>query len=145
MTRPATPARTSAQQQARRRAALRLATWLCDYPRAARRAAFATDPLSEDDPDPATPALDTVLTQARALARSRPGRDLVCSQAGPGGLVVVAHTPDWSLVARSGGPVLVLARSGRHPRHVPTGPDGGDEVATVVAELIAASRRPPAC
>jgi hypothetical protein len=143
MTRP-TAARTSAQQQARRRAALRLATWLCDYPRAAHRAIFATDALTEDDPDPAVPALDAVLTRARALARSRPGRDLVCSQAGPGGLVVVAHTPDWSLVARSGGPVLLLTRAGRHPRRVEDGPDGGDEVATAVAELIAATRKPQA-
>jgi hypothetical protein len=145
VTDPSTPPRLPRTQQARRRAALRLATWLCDHPAAARRAAFTTDPLTADegDPDPAVPALDAVLREARALARSAPGRDLVCSQAGPGGLVVLAHTPSWSLVARSGGPVLVLARTGRQPRRVQTGGDGDEEVAAVVADLITASRGRP--
>jgi hypothetical protein len=143
MTGPTTPPRASRTQQSRRRAALRLATWLCDHPGAARRATFATDPLGGDDPDPAFPALAAVLREARALARSAPGRDLVCSQAGPGGLVVVAHAPTWSLIARSGGPVLILARSGRQPRRVQAGPDGDGEVAAVIADLIAASRGHP--
>jgi hypothetical protein len=127
-------------QLARRRRALRWATELCDLPPALwrTRSAGAEAVLGNLDDDP---LLADVIVQARALARSRPTREQVASQAGVGGLVVVAHGPTWSLVARSGGPVLVDVHG--YPStvlRVEAGPDRHDDLNATVAELIAASR-----
>jgi hypothetical protein len=85
--------------------------------------------------------LADVIAQARALARSRPTRDLGASQACVGGLVGVAHGPTWSLVARSGRPVRVDVHG--HPgvaHRISAGPARQDDLDTTVAELIAATR-----
>ena len=127
----------------RRRRALRLATELCDLTpdrwQARSVGADTATACADDDP-----VLADVLTEARALARSRPVAALVRSQAGVGGLVVAAHGPTWSLVARSGGPVLVVTDD--HPTGVRVDlVDAAHRVDldATVAELIAASRTQP--
>ena len=89
------------------------------------------------------PVLADVVAQARALAGSRPDDSLVRSQAGVGGYHQPAHGPTWSLVARSGGPVLVICEA--YPDGVRIDADGDRQcdLAAMVAELITASRDQP--
>ena len=91
---------------------------------------------------------DLVLADAMAdvwdVARTRPVPDeQVWSRSGLGGTVVVAHGPDWSLIARVDGPVLVLSdQSGQVARI--DGDRGVDfELAGLVPELLAAARGEP--
>jgi hypothetical protein len=93
----------------RRALAERFATELCDVPPAVwERQAFGSVSSHlahvEDDPE-----LAEVVADAWDVARSHPPHDQVQSRPGTAGRVVVAHGDTWTLVARSGGPVLVLS------------------------------------
>lgn len=54
------------------------------------------------------PGAADVIADAFDLAHSRPTADVVQVSDGVAGAVVLAHGPSWSVVARSGGPVLLL-------------------------------------
>jgi hypothetical protein len=97
-------------QERRRRLTDQFATELCDLPPAvwAVRAVGATQSLrvSIDHED----ALVDLMVQVWDLTRVRPlTPDLVVTRSGAGGSVLVTHGDTWSLVARSGGPVLVVS------------------------------------
>ena len=135
----ARPSRADAQSRLRRRA-VRLATELCDLsPEQWLLCSVGADApivtITEE------PAVAEVIDQARVLARTRPAPDQVRSQAGAGGLVVVAHGPAWSLVARAGGPVLVLCAS--YPTGARIDADPSPELGALVADRIAVSRDRP--
>lgn len=89
--------------------AARFAAEMCDLPPAVweRRASGSVSShvaYVEDDPE-----LADVIAEAWDLARSDPSETQVRSRAAPAGRVVVAQGGSWTLVARSGGPVLVLS------------------------------------
>lgn len=137
--------RSSDSVQRRRRRAEALATELCrlrpaQWRRHAAGAAQSRVSYVGDDP-----ALADILAEAWDLARSRPGAGLVRSQRGDAGVVVVAHAQAWSLVARSGGPVLVLSTA--FDGVVRLEPDAERlpevELSTLTAELINLSRGLP--
>jgi hypothetical protein len=105
-------------ERRRVRLAQLLATELCDlapgvWLQRAYGAAVSSRARIEDDA-----VLADVIAQAWDVARTRPDPDLVSSRTGPGGVVVVAHGAGWSLVARAGGPVLLLAQGSQQPARV---------------------------
>ena len=130
-------------ERRRVRLAERLATELCDLaPEVWLQRAYGATASSrariEDDP-----VLADVIAQAWDVARARPDPDLVWSRTGPGGVVVVAHGPGWSVVARAGGPMLLLAQGSQQLARVDGDPDWAGELAVLVEELLAASRGEP--
>jgi hypothetical protein len=136
-------ARSSAKDDERRNLASRLATELwrtqpAAWPSSSHGAAVAERARVDDDL-----VLAEAVADAWDLARSAPDPDLVWSQTGPGGLVVVAHGPHWSLVARAGGPVLVLADNSQQVARIDGDPTLIAELDALISELIAASRGEP--
>jgi hypothetical protein len=109
-----------------------------EWQRRAYGATAASRVRIEDDP-----LVADAIAQAWDLARSRPGPDLVWSRTGPGGAVVVAHGPGWSLVARAGGPILLLAQGSEQVARLDGDPDWAGELVVLVEELLAASRGDP--
>jgi hypothetical protein len=133
---PPKPSPMTSQNRLRRRA-LRLATELCDLsPGQWLLCSVGADApiVSLDD----EPVIAEAIGEARILGHTRPAPGHVRSQAGVGGLVVAAHGRDWSLVARSGGPVLVLCA--QYPDGARLDTDSSPELGVLVAELIAVSR-----
>jgi hypothetical protein len=88
----------------------------------------------DDDPE-----IADVVATAFEVARTAPSRDQVWSQRGEAGVVVVAHGPTWSVVARSGGPILLLAEQYTQVLRVDTDPGWQVELTAMVAELILAA------
>jgi hypothetical protein len=97
-------------------------------------------PIVDLDHDP---ALLDVLTQARDLTNPTITPEVVAggqvrSQVGRGGLVVAAHGPQWSLVTRPGGPLLIVCSE--HPDGARLDPDQTAELSLLVTDLITLSR-----
>jgi hypothetical protein len=138
-------ARSSASPAQRRKLAERFAAELRDLPTArwARQASGAE--LSQLAAISDDPALADIVAEAWELARSQPPAEQVWSRSGDAGVVVVAHGPAWSLVARSGGPVLVLSEAFEDIVRLEPDPDWLPEVelSVLVGELIAAARGEP--
>jgi len=125
------------------RLAIRLATELCDLQPGAweRRAYGATASCRvrvEDDP-----AVADAVADAWDVARCRPVPEGVWSRTGPGGVVVVVHRPVWTLVARAGGPVLLLMQGSELVARLDGDPEWAGELSVLVQELLAASRGEP--
>jgi hypothetical protein len=93
----------------------------------------------DDDPD-----LAEVIAEAWDLARGQPSPDEVASRSGVAGRVVTAHGASWSLIARSGGPVLVMSDVFGDVVRVDGDPDWVAELAELVAELVNVSQGLPA-
>ena len=68
----------------------------------------------------------------------------VQTRTGTAGVVVVAHGPAWSVVARSGGPVLILSDRIAGIVRVDLDQQTGPEVAALVAALVNVGRGLPA-
>jgi hypothetical protein len=100
-----------ADPQARRlRLADRLATELCDLPPRvwAVRSQGANQSLRVSIEH--EEVLADLMVEVWDLTRVRPlTPDLVVTRSGAGGSVLITHGDTWSLVARSGGPVLVVS------------------------------------
>lgn len=134
--------RSSAGPQQRRRLAARFAGELCDLPPGRWRQAASGAQRSRVSYISGDPALGDIVAEAWDLARAQPSQDQVWSRTGDAGLVVVAHGQAWSLVARSGGPVLVLSEA--FEGVVRLEPDEywlpEVELSVLVGELVSASR-----
>ena len=119
------------------------ATELCDLPVGvwrSRASGAARSVRSRVDDDP---LLADVVAELWDVARSRPVSDRVWSGTGAGGAVVVVHGPTWSVVARSGGPMLVVCE-GFAVARIENDPDWAVELAVLTSELInAAAGLPP--
>ena len=130
--------------QRRRREAERLATELCDLPPgvwSARSVGSTRSLRSRIDDDE---VLADVVAEVWDLARTRPlTAGQVTCRSGAGGSVVVAHGDSWSLVARSGGPVLVVSDALGHVVRLEDTPLWEGELAVVVGELFDAARGLP--
>jgi hypothetical protein len=149
----APPERSAPPEQIRdvdhlRRARLRLAalfaTELCDLPLAvwrARSEGAARSQLARIDDDV---TLADIVAEAWDLARTRPvTTDQVTWQSGPGGAVVLAHGHTWSLLARAGGPVLVLSEAFTDVVRLEDSTLWKGELAILVGELLDAARGLP--
>jgi hypothetical protein len=93
------------------------------------------------------PQLQEAVFAVWELARQLPpaGRDLVYSVGGDGGQVVVAHTEVASVVARSGGPFLLLADGlGRLAWRVESDQVWKDDLAMIFYELFEVAHGRPA-
>lgn len=105
------PADQPAEPRARRRRrADRLATELCDLPPGvwAARSEGANQSLRVSIEH--EEVLADLMVQVWDLTRVRPlTPELVVTRSGAGGSVLVTHGDTWSLVARSGGPALVVS------------------------------------
>jgi hypothetical protein len=88
----------------------------------------------DDDAD-----LAEMVAEAFELAREVPPRERVWSRSGPAGMVVVAHGPAWTFVARSGGPILLLAEKYTQVLRLDEDPGWQGELGAMVTDLIAAS------
>lgn len=88
---------------------------------------------------------DAVIS-AWELAREQPPptRQQVYSTAGDAGRVVVGHGPSWSIVARSGGPFLVLSDAFEAVWRVDRDELWQAELGAIVSELIEVSQGRPA-
>ena len=71
------------------------------------------------------------------VARSQPFPPGVSVQAGVAGTVVMVHGPDFSFVARSGGPALVVSDRIRGVLRVDRDPSWQAELSGLISELIA--------
>ncbi|MBT8226472.1 MAG: hypothetical protein HKP61_23810 [Dactylosporangium sp.] len=121
-----------------------LATELCDLAPAVwkRRASGATCShvaFVGDDPE-----LADVVAEAWDAARLEPPEYQVLTRAGVAGMVVVVHGPTWSLVARSGGPVLVMSDRIAGVLRIDADPDCEVELTELVAELVNVGQGLPA-
>jgi hypothetical protein len=121
------------------------ATELCDLPPALWRirseGATRSQRARIDDDE----TLADIVADAWDLARTRPlTPDQVHAQSGPGGAVVIAHGGTWTLIARSGGPTLVLSDTFTDIVQLEDAPLWEGELAVLVGELFdAAHGRPP--
>lgn len=68
----------------------------------------------------------------------------VQTRTGAAGVVIVAHGAKWSLVARSGGPVLILSDRIAGVVRVDLDPESGAELAALVSALANVGRGLPA-
>jgi hypothetical protein len=126
------------------RRALRLATELCDLD----EQEWLLDSTGADLPIVNLnhhPGLLDVLSQVRDLTNPTITPQALTgaagqarSQVGRGGLVVAAHGPQWSVVARAGGPLLIVCPE--HPDGARLDPDETTKHGVLVTRLITLSR-----
>jgi hypothetical protein len=83
------------------------------------------------------PGLAEIVADLWDVARSGPFPPGVTVQGGVAGAVVLVHGPDFSVVARSGGPALVLSDRIRGVLRVDRDPSWQIELSALVSELIA--------
>lgn len=90
------------------------------------------------------PMIPRILDEARMLAGNpdRPPRSL-SARAGRDHVVVLAHGDEWSLVASSAGPVLVLPDWASHILRIDQDPGWADEITSLVTALVQAARDQP--
>lgn len=80
-----------------------------------------------------------MVAEAFELSRERPARDRVWSRRGPAGVVVTAHGDSWTLVARQGGPILLLADGYAQPLRLEHDVSWELELTGAVEALVAAA------
>ncbi|MBI3686097.1 MAG: hypothetical protein HY241_01945 [Actinobacteria bacterium] len=123
--------------------AARLATELCDLsPGVWRRRAVGSVSSQvayvNDDPE-----LADVIAEAWGTVQTQPAGEWVRTRTGGFGAVVVTHGDWWSLIARTGGPVLVLSDRVRGVLRVDQDPSWREELTELVAELANVGRGLP--
>ncbi|GIG08057.1 hypothetical protein Cco03nite_47570 [Catellatospora coxensis] len=89
------------------------------------------------------PGAADVIADAFDLAYSRPSAELVRVSNGAAGVVVLAHGPSWSVVARSGGPVLLLINGTAAVLRVDLDFSWQMELKALVSALVRAGRGLP--
>jgi hypothetical protein len=127
------------------RLAALFATELCDLPPAVWRTRSEGATRSQrariDDDE----TLADIVADAWDLARTRPlTPNQIQAQSGPGGAVVIAHGPTWTLIARSGGPTLILSDTFTDAVELHDAPLWQGELAVLVGELFDAAHGRPA-
>lgn len=103
--------------------------------------------LSLQSPVSAAQAIEDAVFAVWDLARQVPpaGREQVYSVGGDAGRIVVAHTDNASVVARSGGPFLIIVDSlGKMAWRIDTDEIWADDLALIVRELFEVSQGRPA-
>jgi hypothetical protein len=123
----------------RRKLAIVFAQELAEHPgetwtRRALGSLMSVTAYVDDDAD-----LAEMVAEGLELAREAPTREQVWSRSGPAGVVVVAHGPAWSLIARSGGPILLMAEKYTQVLRLDGDPGWQGELTAMVTGLIAAS------
>ena len=142
----ASPDDSDTPTERRRALAETFATELCDlspgvWQRRASGSVSSHVAYVEDDPE-----LAEVIAEAWDLVRSGPPHDQVQSRPGTAGVVVAAHGESWSMVVRSGGPILVLSDRIKGTLRIDRDPHEWivAELTELVAELINVSLGLPA-
>jgi hypothetical protein len=103
--------------------------------------------LSLQSPVSAAQAIEDAVFAVWDLAREEPppGREHVYSVGGDAGRIVVAHTDNASVVARSGGPFLIICDVlGKMAWRIDTDEIWADDLAEIVRELFEVSQGRPA-
>ena len=138
------PPQSHAPATRRRALAAALATELCDLTPEVwrRRATGATRShlaYLDDDVE-----LADLVADAWDLVRAAPPHDQVHCRSGVAGMVVVTDGSTWTLVARSGGPILIVSDRIRGILRIDGDPYTQDELTELIAELINVGQGLPA-
>jgi hypothetical protein len=121
------------------------ATELCDLPPAVWRIRSEGATRSQRARIDDDGTLADIVADAWDLARTRPlTPDRIHARSGPGGAVVVVHGGTWTLIARSGGPTLVLSDTFTDVVELHDAPLWQGELAVLVGELFDAAHGRPA-